>query len=173
MNEELETNKESRVIIFLLERDHCKKLAQQINTKTKYKADILIGKTTKEDDKGLNAAMQKKKVVDFSKGLIQVLCVTTVAEEGLDISDCRLVIEYNNVGNEIGHLQRKGFKYLLLTCLGRGRAKNAKSVLLTSDENVKNKAEQNAIWERIMEESLLILDRKSLSWFNEQVLLKS
>lgn len=77
---------------------------------------MIIGRSTKENDFGLNASLQKKKVADFGKGNIQILCVTTVAEEGLDISECRLVIEYNNVGSEIGHLQRKGNLFSLASC---------------------------------------------------------
>uniref|UniRef100_A0A183BNT6 RNA helicase n=1 Tax=Globodera pallida TaxID=36090 RepID=A0A183BNT6_GLOPA len=62
----------------------------------------------------------------FSKGTIKVLVVTSVAEEGVNIAACNLIIKYNNVGSERQMIQRRG----------RARHKNSKTILLALDTGV-------------------------------------
>uniref|UniRef100_A0A914HI26 RNA helicase n=1 Tax=Globodera rostochiensis TaxID=31243 RepID=A0A914HI26_GLORO len=69
----------------------------------------------------------------FSKGIIKVLVVTSVAEEGVNIAACNLIIKYNNVGSERQMIQRRG----------RGRHKNSNSVLLALDTGVEQQGLSN------------------------------
>ncbi|KAE9551821.1 hypothetical protein FO519_004953 [Halicephalobus sp. NKZ332] len=62
----------------------------------------------------------------FEEGEINVLIATSVAEEGLDIASCNLVIKYNSIGSEKSLIQRKG----------RARAEFSRSILLTFEQYI-------------------------------------
>ena len=48
----------------------------------------------------------------FKKKEIQGIVATSVAEEGIDIPDCDLVILYNYIGNEVSYKQAMGRLFL-------------------------------------------------------------
>lgn len=49
---------------------------------------------------------EQKEVIDkFRCGKVNLLIATTVAEEGLDIKECNIVIRYGLVTNEIAMMQ--------------------------------------------------------------------
>lgn len=50
-------------------------------------------------------AEQKDVLQKFRKGEINLLIATTVAEEGLDIAECNVVIRYRLVTNEVAMIQ--------------------------------------------------------------------
>ena len=56
----------------------------------------------------MTKAGQEDSLVAFRSGSCKVLVSTAVAEEGLDIEECNLIVTYNYSTNEIGKLQRKG-----------------------------------------------------------------
>jgi len=138
LNSQFESDSNSRVLIFLQQREFCLKLSNLLTNKTNHPTSYLTGIQAQEG--GQNPKEQRAVIDGFASGKISVLCATTVAEEGLDISACNLVIEYNHVTNEIARVQRRG----------RSRAKKARSILLTCDLPVKEKEEQNRIREKLM-----------------------
>lgn len=48
----------------------------------------------------------------FKNKEIQGIVATSVAEEGIDIPDCDLVILYNYIGNEVSYKQAMGRLFL-------------------------------------------------------------
>jgi endoribonuclease Dicer len=58
-----------------------------------YKCDILIGHGGREEgDVNMGFKDQKKVITKFKQGKLNLLIATNVAEEGLDIQPCNVVI---------------------------------------------------------------------------------
>ena len=57
---------------------------------------------------------QKDALEYFEGGRYKIIIATSVAEEGLDITKCNLVIRYEHVTNEIVRLQSRGNMYFKL-----------------------------------------------------------
>ncbi|CAG5115395.1 unnamed protein product [Candidula unifasciata] len=83
-------------------------------------ASSFTGANVAQQKGGTPLAKQESIIHRFRTGEIRLLVSTSVAEEGLDIPECNLVIKYNHVGNEVSTVQTRG----------RSRAVNGVSVLL-------------------------------------------
>ncbi len=57
---------------------------------------------------GMTQKAQIAMLQEFRNGSVNVLVATNVAEEGLDIAECNLVIFYDNVASDIRYIQRSG-----------------------------------------------------------------
>jgi len=70
-----------------------------------------VGQAIKSDEDGVSGLSQKEQrqtIEDFSNGLINVLCATSIGEEGLDIPEVNAVIFYEPVPSAIRAIQRAG-----------------------------------------------------------------
>jgi Fanconi anemia group M protein len=67
-----------------------------------------VGQQSKLGDKGIDQKRQIEILKEFKEGTYNVLVATSVAEEGLDIAECDLVVFYDVVPSEIRYVQRKG-----------------------------------------------------------------
>lgn len=106
-------NPKAKTIIFAQFRETAKKIADSLAENPKLKPGIFVGQAIKEHDggksqTGLNQKQQKEMIEKFSSGELNVLCATSIAEEGLDIPEVSEVIFYEPVPSAIRKIQRAG-----------------------------------------------------------------
>ncbi|XP_005090198.1 probable ATP-dependent RNA helicase DHX58 [Aplysia californica] len=125
----VEKSQSSRCIIFVSTRALAKALTgwmNRLNPSVRHlKAAVFSGTSASKDKDGTSKIEQNLLLKSFREGEVNVLVATTVAEEGLDITECSLVIMYNHVGNEVSRIQR----------MGRCRQFNGVSVLMAMPED--------------------------------------
>ena len=103
---------------------------------------------------------QEAVIKAFRNGSVNIIVATTVAEEGLDISDCNYVIRYNMKGNEISTMQSRG----------RIRARDGKySVVVSAESEGVAREEQNCYREMLMVEAIGQVQKMSREEFKKKV----
>ena len=107
IKEQLAKNPESRIIVFNHYRDSVGELESMLNNLPGVRAKRFIGQA-KRTDKGMSQKEQAETINEFESNKINVLVATSVAEEGLDIPACDLVVFFEPVPSEIRHIQRRG-----------------------------------------------------------------
>lgn len=95
---------EGKILVFTSYRDSVEVLYNRLK-EAGFNAGYLIGKA---GERGLKQGQQVETVSKFRDGTYDVLVATQVGEEGLDISECNLVVFYDNVPSAIRFVQRKG-----------------------------------------------------------------
>ncbi|XP_078494414.1 ATP-dependent RNA helicase DHX58-like [Ciona intestinalis] len=120
---------ESKCIIFVRTRPIAKALITCIEESEVEKLHLnpkqLTGAGAAVELGGMTKSTQEDTIASFRDGRCKVIVATSVAEEGLDIKACNLIITYNYSTNEIGQVQRQG----------RGRAKGSKMIILAYDDS--------------------------------------
>ncbi|MEK6897877.1 MAG: DEAD/DEAH box helicase [Nanoarchaeota archaeon] len=110
ISREILENKKAKILVFTQFRDTASIISRKLNDKN-ITAEIFVGqakKTTNGKSTGLNQKEQKKIIERFSEGEINVLCATSIGEEGLDIPEVNAVIFYEPVPSAIRAIQRAG-----------------------------------------------------------------
>jgi Fanconi anemia group M protein len=107
IKEQLAKNPESRIIVFNHYRDSVGELENELNNLPNVRAKRFIGQA-KRTNKGMSQKEQAETINEFESNKINVLVATSVAEEGLDIPACDLVVFFEPVPSEIRHIQRRG-----------------------------------------------------------------
>ncbi|MDW3625385.1 MAG: helicase-related protein [Nitrososphaeraceae archaeon] len=97
----------SQILIFSHYRDTATHIVDELN-KTGIKSFRFVGQSTRNNDIGMKQNEQSVILDSFRKKEFNVLVATSIAEEGLDIPEVKLVIFYEPVASEIRHIQRKG-----------------------------------------------------------------
>ena len=113
INKAIEENPNAKTIVFAQFRETVKKISEVLSKNPKIRTGIFVGQAMKEHDggkshTGLKQKEQKEMIEKFSKGEINVLCATSIAEEGLDIPEVNEVIFYEPVPSAIRKIQRAG-----------------------------------------------------------------
>ncbi|XP_065526633.1 interferon-induced helicase C domain-containing protein 1 isoform X2 [Lathamus discolor] len=111
--EEFTKTEAPRGIIFTKTRLSAFALFQWIKDNPKFeevgiKAHYLIGAGHNSEMKPMTQNEQREVIDKFRGGNLNLLIATTVAEEGLDIKECNIVIRYGLVTNEIAMVQARG-----------------------------------------------------------------
>ncbi|NXL91300.1 DHX58 helicase, partial [Alectura lathami] len=110
------------------------------------KAAVLTGAGYSNQTKRMTQNEQQDVIVQFRKGELNLLFSTSVAEEGLDIPECNIVVRYGLMTNEIAMVQAQG----------RARAQNSVYSILA-------KANSREVSRELLNENLVELMEKAIS----------
>ncbi|MBI4214609.1 DEAD/DEAH box helicase [archaeon] len=109
MRESLEKKPDLKAIVFSHYRGGAKKVESVLNAIPGVKAVRFVGQSSRgKEDPGLKQEEQQKIISEFRSGAYNVLCCTSVGEEGLDLPSVDLVVFYEPVPSEIRKIQREG-----------------------------------------------------------------
>ncbi len=101
-------NLNSRILVFCHFRDSINNIVNYFKEDETIKMHKFVGQATRGSDKGLTQKEQINLLKEFKEGIYNTLVGTSVAEEGLDIEECDLVIFYDVVPSAIRSIQRRG-----------------------------------------------------------------
>lgn len=108
---EFKTAKIKRVIVFAQYRETLVKICKTLNEISGVNARVFVGQAKKGEGKeatGLSQKEQREMIHDFTLGKINVLCASSIGEEGLDIPEVSAVIFYEPIPSAIRQIQRRG-----------------------------------------------------------------
>lgn len=111
IEKEKQENKNAKIIVFTQFRDTANLISKKINSISRINSRVFIGQFKKISDGGVDGLSQKeqKKIIqEFSSGKVNVLCATSIGEEGLDIPEVNAVVFYEPVPSAIRSIQRAG-----------------------------------------------------------------
>ncbi|XP_019624542.1 PREDICTED: probable ATP-dependent RNA helicase DHX58 [Branchiostoma belcheri] len=109
---------------------------------------VLTG-SSGEDVGRLTHGQQVGVIKKFNDGVHKLLIATSIAEEGLDIRDCNMVIKYNYATNEIAMVQARG----------RARAAEGKELVI-ADLHIAEKDRVNALTVGVSEKAIKNIQRQ-------------
>ncbi|KAJ7406721.1 putative ATP-dependent RNA helicase DDX58 [Pitangus sulphuratus] len=144
LDEAYRYNPQTRTILFAKTRALVAALKKWVEANpllSHIKPDVLTGQGRKEYKTGMTLPMQKEVLDAFKTDKdSRLLIATSVADEGIDISECNLVVLYEYFGNITKTIQVRG----------RGRARDSKCILVTSKTEVVENEKQNHYKEEMM-----------------------
>ncbi|MBN2423255.1 DEAD/DEAH box helicase [Candidatus Woesearchaeota archaeon] len=107
VKKEITANPKAKIIVFSQYRDSIVKIVSELNKLENVKAKMFVGQAKKKNS-GLTQKKQIELLKEFENGEFNVICMTSVGEEGLDIPSVNSVIFYEPIPSAIRTIQRKG-----------------------------------------------------------------
>ena len=107
MKDSILENPKNKTIIFSQFRDTVLKISTEINKIPGIISKTFVGQAKKANS-GLSQKEQQEIMNEFRSGEINVICATSIAEEGLDIPEVNSVIFYEPIPSAIRSIQRRG-----------------------------------------------------------------
>uniref|UniRef100_A0A670ZCJ3 RNA helicase n=1 Tax=Pseudonaja textilis TaxID=8673 RepID=A0A670ZCJ3_PSETE len=148
LEEAYHVNPETRTILFVKTRALLAALKNWIEETPELqflKPQTLMGRGKRNHCTGMTLPNQKGTLDAFKiNGDSKLLIATSVADEGIDIVQCNLVLLYEYTGNIIKMIQVRG----------RGRAKDSKCILVTSKKEEEEKERYNLQKEKMMNKAI-------------------
>ena len=120
-------NPDSKGIFFVRTKKHATSVCKWIESELPSASQLgilprVLTGHTRETGAGMTQVAQEEVMESFRKGGCNVLVATSVAEEGLDVPACNLVIRFQHVSNEIAKEQT----------VGRARAEDSEGLTILS-----------------------------------------
>jgi superfamily II DNA/RNA helicase len=145
-------NPNSKGILFVRTKKHAVSICKWIgNLPEARQYDIkprVITGHTRETGSGMTQVEQEEVMTSFRESGCNLLVATSVAEEGLDVPACNLVIRFQHVSNEIAKTQTQG----------RARAEESEAFTILAS-NSKKKLQE------LKNDELLRLVEECMQWF--------
>jgi Fanconi anemia group M protein len=111
---EFSKNPKTKIIVFSQYRESGIKICKELNSipGLGINARVFVGQAKKKNEKGESTGLTQKEqqelIREFSSGKVNILCATSIGEEGLDIPEVNAVIFYEPVPSAIRKIQRGG-----------------------------------------------------------------
>ncbi|XP_009075234.1 PREDICTED: probable ATP-dependent RNA helicase DDX58 [Acanthisitta chloris] len=148
LDEAYHYNPQTRAIVFAKTRALAAALKKWIEANpllSHIKPDVLMGRGKRDSETGMTLPMQKGVLDAFKTDQDhRLLIATSVGDEGIDISECNLIVLYEYFGNVTKMIQVRG----------RGRARGSKCILVTDKAEVVEKDKHNHYMEELMNEAI-------------------
>ncbi|NXG66239.1 DDX58 helicase, partial [Hemiprocne comata] len=161
LDEAYRYNPQTRTLLFAKTRALVVALKKWIDANpllSHIKPDVLMGQFL--GTAGMTLPMQKVVLDAFKTNTdCRLLIATSVADEGIDISECNLVVLYEYFGNVTKMIQVRG----------RGRARDSKCILVTSKTEVVENEKHNRYKEEMMNEAIEKLQNWSKTAFVRKI----
>jgi len=107
VEDSIKNNSKTKIIVFSQYRDTVIKISETLNQIPNIKAKVFIGQA-KKAGAGLSQKEQQEIIQEFKQGKINIICSTSIGEEGLDIPEVNSVIFYETIPSAIRKIQRAG-----------------------------------------------------------------
>ncbi|MEK6890577.1 MAG: DEAD/DEAH box helicase [Nanoarchaeota archaeon] len=109
LKERISKNPKLKAIVFCQYRESINKICKELNSVDNITAKVFVGQAKiSATSLGLSQKEQQEIIREFSASEFNVLCATSIGEEGLDIPEVNAVIFYEPVPSAIRTIQRAG-----------------------------------------------------------------